>query len=141
MNRSWASTVVLAHFVNLQQKEAEGSCASEGAGWRWDAVFECLESESSIKVQAHASYQCWSLMIDCATLPSNTMTSHARRTFRFLSKFQKLIIAPTPHQHHILALSEHCVPMNIAAVRKWILVTWLLLISVATTTAVESSPG
>ena len=38
MNRSWASTVVLAHFVNLQQQEAEGSCASEGAGQRWDAV-------------------------------------------------------------------------------------------------------
>ena len=96
--------------------------------------FECLESESSIKVQAHASYQCWGLMIDCATLPSNTMTSHARRTLSFLCKFEKLIIVPTPHQHHILALSEHCVQMNIAAVRKRILVTWLLLVSVAATT-------
>ena len=81
----------------MRLKELGGGCR-----------FECLESESSIKVQAHASYQCWSLMVDCATLPSNTMTSHARRTFSFLCKFEKLIIAPTPHQngvHNLLASS------------------------------------
>ena len=54
MNRSCASTVVLAHFVNLQQQEAEGSCASEGAGWRWDAVLNVWNlSQASMCKRVH----------------------------------------------------------------------------------------
>ena len=67
--------------VNLQQQEAEGSCASEGAGWSWDAVLNVWNLSQASRCKRI------SLMVDCATHPSNTSTSHARRTFRFLSKF------------------------------------------------------